>query len=371
MRVALLAVDTRWEDPSGDFASFSYAARKLEASIRGAPDLAHVETQVIDLKTDDPDAFFEAIRDFEPTLVAASTYIWSVAPFLEVARRVKEWDSSVRVVLGGPAARQSLLSLAPYRPLLKHVDAVATGEGEEVIRMLARDEDGTGLGAIPGLLLPHALGFRSTAPAERPELDAYPSPYHLGTVPHAHTGFIETFRGCPISCAFCQWGDQRSDRVYGAEYLAAHLRGLVEAKATNVFFTDAAFNLSARAFRNLMEAERSVDALSKFSVHGHFYPTHLKDEHLELLDRVGKAQVSIGVQSFDPEVLKKLGRPFDLDRFERVLRELRGRIQIDVELIYGLPGDNPASFRRTLEKTTEIADSVRIFYPLVLPDALL
>src|ERR1700722_7563538 len=80
MRVALLAVDTRWEEPSIYFASFSYAARKLEASIRGAPDLAHVETQVIDLKTDDPDAFFEAIRDFEPTLVAASTYIWSVAP---------------------------------------------------------------------------------------------------------------------------------------------------------------------------------------------------------------------------------------------------------------------------------------------------
>jgi radical SAM superfamily enzyme YgiQ (UPF0313 family) len=368
MRIAFLAVDTRWEDPSGEFASFSYAARKLEASIHGAPDLAHVQTQVIDLKTDEPDAFFEAIRDFRPDLVAASSYIWSVACFLEVARRVKAWDPSIRFVLGGPAARQSLLLLAPYQPLLRYVDAVATGEGEEVIRALAR---GDALDAIPGLILPHALGLRATAAAVRPELDAYPSPYHLGSVPEAHTGFIETFRGCPISCAFCQWGDQRSDRVHGVEYLAAHLRGLVEAKATNVFFTDAAFNLSARAFRNLMEAERSVDALSRFSVHGHFYPTHVKDEHIEFLRHVGKAQVSIGVQSFDPEVLQKLGRPFDLVRFERVLRELRGTIQIDVELIYGLPGDNPASFRRTLEKTIEISDSIRIFYPLVLPDALL
>jgi radical SAM superfamily enzyme YgiQ (UPF0313 family) len=371
MRVAFLAVDTRWEDPSGDFASFSYAARKLEASIRGAQDLAHVETTVIDLRSDEPEAFFEAIRDFRPTLVAGSSYLWSVATFLEVARRVKLHDPSIRVVLGGPAARASLLTLAPYRPLLSHVDAVAVGEGEEVIRSLARDEDGTAMASIPGLLLPHPLGFRSTGPAVRPELDAYPSPYQLGSAPRAHTGFIETFRGCPISCAFCQWGEQRSDRVHGPEYLAAHLRGLLEAQATNVFFTDAAFNLSARAFRNLMQAERSVDALSQFSVHGHFYPTHVKDEHLEFLDRVGKAQVSIGVQSFDPEVLAKLGRPFDLVRFERVLRELRGRIQIDVELIYGLPGDNPASFKRTLEKTVEIADSVRIFYPLVLPDALL
>ncbi len=368
MRIAFLAVDARWVDPAGDYASFSYAVRKLEASVRSAPDLAHVETHVINLKTDDPDAFFEAIRILRPTLVAVSAYIWSVGPFLEVARRVKEWDPSIQIVFGGPAARVSLLSLAPYRHLAKYVDAIATGEGEEVIRAFAR---GDPLDSIPDLVIPHPLGFRSTLPGERPELDAYPSPYQIGTAPKDHTGFIETFRGCPMSCAFCQWGDQRSDRVYGAEFLASHLRGLVEARATNVFFTDAAFNLSARGFRNLMEAERAVGALSQFTVHGHFYPTHVKEEHLEFLASVRKAQVSIGVQTFDPEVLRKLGRPFDLDRFERVLRDLRGRVPIDVELIYGLPGDNLDSFRRTLEKTIELADTLRIFYPMVLPDALL
>jgi radical SAM superfamily enzyme YgiQ (UPF0313 family) len=368
VRIAFLAVDWRWEDPAGDFASFSYAVRKLEASVRSAPDLAHVETHVIDLKTDDPDAFFEAIVRVRPTLVAASAYIWSVGTFLEVARRVKAWDPSIGFVLGGPAARVSLLSLAPYQPLVKYVDAIATGEGEEVIRAIARGEP---LDTIGDLVLPHPLGFRSTHPGERPTLDDYPSPYQIGTAPPDHTGFIETFRGCPMSCAFCQWGEERSDRVYGAEYLASHLRGLADAHATNVYFTDAAFNLSARGFRNLMEAERSAGALSKFAVHGHFYPTHVKEEHLEFLARVRKPQVSIGVQTFDPEVLRKLGRPFDLVRFERVLRDLRGRIPIDIELIYGLPGDDPASFSHTLERTMDLADSVRIFYPLVLPDALL
>ena len=371
MRIAFLAVDTLWVDPAGSYSSFSYAARKLEASVRGAPDLSHVETTVIDLKSDEPEAFFEAIRAFRPTLVAASMYIWSVQTFFEVARRVKHWDPSVRVVLGGPAARESLVSLAPYRPMLRYVDAIATGEGEEVIRALARDVDGNALASIPGLLLPHPLGLRSTGAGVRPELDGYPSPYQIGTAPVGHTGFIETFRGCPISCSFCQWGEQRSDRVYGRDYLATHLRGLVATRARNVFFTDAAFNLSARAFRNLIDAENEVGALAQFEVHGHFYPTHVKDEHVEFLSRVGKAHASIGVQSFDSEVLRKLGRPFDPVRFERVLRDLRGRIPIDVELIFGLPGDNPASFRATLEKTLELADTVRIFYPMVLPDALL
>ena len=369
-RVVFLAVDTQWVDPSGSYASFSYAVRKLEASLRSAPDLQHVETHVVDLKTDDPEPFFEAIRALKPTVVAASVYIWSVRTFLEVARRVKQWDPSIRVIFGGPAARASLFNLAPYRPLIRHVDAIALGEGEEVIRAFLRD-DGSGLAAIPGLLLPHPLGLRATAPAERPELDAYASPYHLGTAPAHHTGFIETFRGCPISCAFCQWGEQRSDRVYSAEYLAAHLQGLARARAQNVFFTDAAFNLSARAFRNLLEAERQVQVLSHFTIHGHLYPTHVNEMHLEFMSKVGKAQVSIGVQTFDPEVLRKLGRPFDLQRFERVLRDLRGRIPIDVELIYGLPGDNPESFRKTFDKTLELADTVRVFFPMVLPDALL
>lgn len=371
MRLVFLAVDTQWVDPAGDYASFSYAARKLEASVRSAPDLGHVETQVIDLKSDDPDVFFEAIRGARPDIVAGSTYIWSVATFLEVARMIKAWDPSIRVVLGGPAARTSLLGLPRFKHLLRYVDAIATGEGEEIVRAIARTPAGEGFAHIPGLLLPHPLGLRATAVAERPELDAYASPYHLGLAPRGRTGFIETFRGCPISCAFCQWGDQRSDRVYGTEYLAKHLQGLVDAEATNVFFTDAAFNLSARAFRNLLEADRQVGALARFAVHGHLYPTHVKEEHLEFLARVGKAQVSIGVQTFDAEVLRKLGRPFDLVRFEGVLRELRGRIPIDVELIYGLPGDNPDSFRRTLEKTIELADTVRLFQPLVLPDALL
>jgi radical SAM superfamily enzyme YgiQ (UPF0313 family) len=370
-RVVFLAVDTQWVDPSGSYASFSYAVRKLEASLRSAPDLQHVETHIIDLKSDDPEPFFEAIQALRPTVVAASVYVWSVKTFLEVARRVKQWDPSIRVIFGGPAARASLFNLAPYRPLVRFVDVIAVGEGEEVIRAFVRDPSGQATEAIPGLLIPHPLGFRATAPAERPVLDSYASPYQMGTAPLDHTGFMETFRGCPISCAFCQWGEQRSDRVYSAEYLASHLRGLVASKAQNVFFTDAAFNLSTRAFRNLMEAERQVKALAHFAIHGHLYPTHVNEMHLEFLDRVGKAQVSIGVQTFDPEVLRKLGRPFDLDRFERVLRELRGRIAIDVELIYGLPGDNPDSFRRTFEKVLELADSARVFFPMVLPDALL
>ncbi|MAC28751.1 MAG: hypothetical protein CMN31_10925 [Sandaracinus sp.] len=367
-RLALVSIDPIWEDPSGDFVPFTYGVRKLEASIRACPDLDDVEIRIIDLRSGDPEAFFEAIRDFRPTHVGASLYLWSIGPFRDLAARIRRWDPSVRVVIGGPHARPSVFALAPYRELAHTVDAAVTGEGEEVLRALLREDDWD---AIPGLLRPHALGWRSTGPLERIDVDAYPSPYQLDLAPVGRTGYLETYRGCPIHCTFCQWGEQASDRVFSVEHLASHLEGLRRARVPNVFNLDAAFNLSPRGFRNLAEAERQTGVLAETLVHGHLYPTFLRDEHLELLTSFKRCQVAIGVQSFEPEVLHRLGRPFDLARFERVVDVVRDHFPIELELMLGLPGDDPESFRRTFHHAVEIADSVRVFWTLVLPDALL
>lgn len=371
-RVAFVARDLVWADKSGGVLAFSYAARKLEASIRSAPDLAHVETTVIDLRVDDEEAFLERVRAFRPTVVAASTFIWSIGVFSRLASRVKAWDPSVRFVMGGPAARPSVLGLAPYAPYARAIDAVVTGEGEEIIREIVRHHaDDDWQSDVAGLMVPTPLGYRRTADAVRPELDAYASPYQLGIVPKGGNGYLETFRGCPISCAFCQWGVEKADRVHSAAYLASHLRGLDAANTESVYVTDAGFNLSARAFANLREAEREVGALGKRQVLGHIYPTFLREDHLELFDTFGRAEITVGVQSFDRAVLARLGRPFDLQRFERVLGELEGRVDVDLEIILGLPGDDPDNFRRTLDKAISLATSVRVFYCLALPDALL
>lgn len=370
-RVALVSVDPVWEDPSGDFTPFTYSVRKLEASLRADPSFDDVEVKVIDLRERDPEAFFEAIVDFRPTLVGASIYLWSIGPFRDLAARIKRWDPSVQVVVGGPQARPSVFALEPYRPLQRTVDAAVTGEGEGVFRDIVRAHQRDGWTSMPGLLVPHALGWRSTGPLERVDIEAFPTPYQLDIAPHGFTGYLETYRGCPIHCNFCQWGEQRADRVHSAEYLARHLEGLRRAEVPNIFCLDAAFNLSPRAFRNLAEAERQTGVLKDSLVHGHLYPTFLRDEHVELLTSFGRCQLAIGVQSFDAEVLHGLGRPFDLERFEHVCDVVREHWPIELELMLGLPGDNPASFRRTFEKAVEIADSVRVFWTLVLPDALL
>jgi radical SAM superfamily enzyme YgiQ (UPF0313 family) len=371
-RVAVLARHLVWGDDSGGILPFSYGAHKLAASLRSAPDLADVETKVIDLQAVGVEPFLEQIREFRPTLVAASTFIWSIELFSQLASEVRRWDPSVRFVMGGPAARPSAMRLSPYAPHAKDIDALVVGEGEEAIRAMVRhhlEEDWQK--QVPGAHVHTPLGWRRLREPVRPVLDDYPSPYQLGMVAEADNGYLETFRGCPIACAFCQWGEERADRVHSPEYLAAHLEGLARSGVRTVHALDAAFNLSARAFRNLARAEAQVGVLRERQVLGHVYPTLMREEHVELFEAFGRTELAVGIQSFDADVLKKLGRPFDYARFERVLDMMLGRFEIDFELILGLPGDTPENFRRTFDRAIELADRVRVFYCLALPDALL
>ncbi len=370
--VVLVAVDSPWKDINGTFYSFSYGVHALRASLMTAPDLQDVTVATVDLETHDPDAFFEAVIAHRPTLVALSTYIWSLPVYRGLVQRLRRHDPSIAIIAGGPAARRSVMDLQPYLPLRDGLDAIVPGEGEEVIREVARHHRKPEWKAgIAGLEWWTGSAWHQNVPAPRPDIDAYASPYELGLAPRGMTGYIETFRGCPIHCAFCQWGEQNADRAHSVDYLVRHLEGLRDTEVFNVFFLDAAFNLHNKAFRNLVEAERQVGVLKDKVVHGHLYPTYLQEAHLEFFESIGQVQASVGIQSFDEEALKRMGRPFDLRKFERTLGLMKGRLDVDIELIFGLPGDNPESFLRTLDKAIEYGNSVKVFQCLVLPDALL
>lgn len=371
-KIAFIAVDLRWEDETGYFAPFSYAAYKLEAAIRQCDEFAHVETKVFEQVTADPNTFLETLLAFEPTLVAASTYLWSLPTFVALAKLLRQHDPSVRFVMGGPSARRSMLDQAAYREDARLIDAVVFGDGEVVIRELARHHlDDDWRQKVSGLNYRTPLGWRSTGELGRPVLDDYATPYHLGTSPPGKMGFIESYRGCPIACAFCQWGDERADRVHSRDYLIEMFRGLDASGVKDVLCLDAALNLSPRAFKALLEAEREVRALAKRRLQCHLYPLMLKDEHYEFIKLVGDFQAAIGIQSLDTKVLADLGRPFDARRFSAAIDDMRSAMTLDMEFMMGLPGDNPAAFRETFHKVVEMADNVRVFWCLALPDAFL
>jgi oxygen-independent coproporphyrinogen-3 oxidase len=76
----------------------------------------------------------------------------------------------------------------------------------------------------------------------------------------------------------------------------------------------------------------------------------------DLLKRFGVNRISLGVQSWDERLLKLLGREHDGQQAEQSFQILRaaGFSNINVDLMFGLPGQTLEQWRRTLEKTISL-----------------
>ncbi|MBL9022595.1 MAG: radical SAM protein [Myxococcales bacterium] len=371
-RIVLASIDP-WRG-EGDFRPFDYGLRRIAAAIAGS-ELASADWEVhlLSRRDEDVDALVAAVRELEPDVVGVSAYVWSLGPFLEAAAILKGDPRPPVVLVGGPSARPGSFARDPLRALGRHVDALVLGDGEEtILDVLSLPQlDRASLASIPGVATFGPLGWRGMRRAARLPLDALPSPYQLGLVPREATAHLEIFRGCPLSCTFCQWGRYDGERAASADHLERELSAIGRMGARGVFLVDAGLNLSARAFRALAEAERRVGLLAKVGLNCELYPSYVRSEHLELLSRA-RSHVGIGIQSLDPVVLAGLDRPVtDLARMKGVIEDVARVADVLLEVILGLPGDSPDGFRRTLDWARSFGCSVNVYHCLVLPDALL
>jgi hypothetical protein len=203
-------------------------------------------------------------------------------------------------------------------------------------------------------------------------LDLMPSAFQLGLMPHGSVAYLETFRGCPLSCRFCEWGAMdKAQGVFSASYIARELRAFARNESPAIFLLDAGLNLNMRAFRHLREAAQETGVLAEMQLWAEIYPSAVRQEHLDFLQAIGPTYLGVGMQSMDPAVLKLHQRQADGPRFEETVRRLAQVTTIELQIIMGLPGDTPEGFRRTLEYALSLPASVRAYHCLVLPDALM
>jgi oxygen-independent coproporphyrinogen-3 oxidase len=92
---------------------------------------------------------------------------------------------------------------------------------------------------------------------------------------------------------------------------------------------------------------------------------------LETLRRLGFTRVSMGVQDFDPVVQSAIGREQPIEQTETLLAAAR-RLRfasVNLDLIYGLPHQTPASWARTLDQVVELdPDRIAVFAMAYVPD---
>lgn len=178
---------------------------------------------------------------------------------------------------------------------------------------------------------------------------------------------------CSFRCTFCRC------------YLAREQRDQVLSEYVDYVGAQAAFFAPAfdqRLFDCLSIGGGSPSVLSpallrrllvalheRFSFAPHCHKTielfysHVTREHVAVLREFGVRRASLGIQTTNREVLKQLRRPWHPPRLigERLALLREGMEEINLDLIAGLPGEEMASFRRSLSDVLGLApDSVNV-----------
>lgn len=85
-------------------------------------------------------------------------------------------------------------------------------------------------------------------------------------------------------------------------------------------------------------------------------PDELTEGKLAVLKNGGVSRLSIGVQSFDEELLKQIGRTHGANDPKRVIDEARriGFENISIDLIYGLPNQTIGQWKDTLDEALSL-----------------
>jgi len=100
-------------------------------------------------------------------------------------------------------------------------------------------------------------------------------------------------------------------------------------------------DLALRWFQPVASAEVCVEA----------NPAGLDDAKIAVLANAGVNRVSLGVQSFDPAILKLLERDHRRDEIISAVERMRPRIpNIGLDLIFGVPGQSYALWKETLDE---------------------
>lgn len=366
MRIALVAVH-----PYPSPQAVPLANAFLQSCLTTDPRTASLEVQRADFYlSQEPADCADAIAALQPTLLGISMYVWNRALCQEIVAELQQRLPGITIFAGGPEATadpQGVLAGADF-------DFLISGEGEgPFAAVCARLSEGGDVNGIPGVAIRSEAGISLTPAIPLSDLDAIPSPWLNGLLDAGqYPGILwQLARGCGFSCDFCfDSRDRHGVRRFSLERIEAELRHFASQGVSQVFVLDSTFNQDQRRAKTIL---RMIARLAP-QIHFHFeVRSEFIDRELAELFAGITCSLQIGLQSADPQVLKQVGRTFRQDDFvsRTMLLNETGAV-FGFDLMYGLPGDTLAGFRRSLDFALGLYPNHLDIFPLaILPGTAL
>ena len=325
----------------------------------------------------------------EPFMVVFSNYVWNIEYHKALAKAVKERWPDCFVLFGGHQilnGSSEQLNEYPFVDFLIH----KAGEipFEKLLLALLSDVD---FSEVPSLSYRGASGMpvRSQAlpcPGEGGECCEFPSPYLEGIFdrlvaahPEIHFSMtIETNRGCPYSCAYCDWGADRGKfLLIPMERVKAEIDWAARHKIEYVNCADGNFGVLERDEEiadYLVETKRCEGFPEKFNA---CYAKNSNETVFRLNQKLCTCGMNVGAtvsfQTLSPAALENIGRknlPFE--KFQELIALYnQAGIPVYSDIMVGLPGETLVSFTKGIGRllAAGMHGSLEIFAFEVFPNA--
>lgn len=333
-----------------------------------------------------------------PAILLCSNYIWSLDANLDVAAKAVEINPEVIVVHGGPSTPRYDEDCAAFLRGLTGRHILVHGEGEltftDLLEALADvNPPGSphlrldGIHDVSGIRYLDAAHDRIVETPKRDRhtrLEDFPSPLLSGEfddVPReilTNTPIsIETNRGCPYSCTFCDWGQNTMSRIrkFPLDRVRSEFEWLANHRIDRWILADANFGILQRDLE-------ITDDIVHFKAASGFPkwiliapPKNATNRFVEIIDRLLKAGLSmktaLALQTRDAGTLETIRRSnIGTSSYDDLTIALRERgLPLSSDLMMGLPGATVESFLGDLQWCIDEQVRAYIWPTFILPNA--
>ncbi len=315
---------------------------------------------------------FEDVERFvgahKPTFVGLTAVTVQAPSAHRIAEIIKRVSPDSTVVIGGVHA-----TALPDETLEdSNIDLVISGEGEKSFTTLI---EGRPPESIPGLSY---RGGVSGEPVEHnppappiQDLDSLPTPaYHLvrfeaykpaiGAYRRLPAISMTMTRGCPGKCTFCA-SAETALRARSAEHVVNEIQELqARYGIREVSFYDDTLTIFKKNVAEMCDLirRRGIDLTwSCFARTDCVSPallTRMRD--------AGCHQILFGIESADPQILKNIRKPIDIDLTRKAVRMVQDAgIAVRAAFMLGNPGETVQSIRRTIDFAKELNPDIAVF----------
>ena len=300
-----------------------------------------------------------------PEVCGFSCYVWNANYSLHVAKMIKKKWPNCLILFGGPQANSKMMKH-------KFIDSIIVAEGEEAFtEILIRRHHNKSIDRIfkrPRLLdldipSPYVDGIFDKIIKEAPDAD--------------WCMVLETNRGCPFACTFCNWGSVTHSKVkkFGMERVKAELDWIAENPIVFIFPADANFGIFKERDLEIAKMIKHVAEVGQLKKVNFQYTKNSTEHVFEIAKELIEVEnsVTISVQSMNPPTLEAVKRKnMDINNIENILAISKTHdISTYTELILGLPLETLETWSQGMCQLLELGqhDNMRIYFCQILDNS--